>query len=600
VIIISIQGESEYLKKAMVAGAREYLVKPLGSEEMSNTIRTVYRQQCLRMGKYAGAPAVRPASPIGVPPEYQSYRPAGDITFNQSQFSQGNRPFSEPLYYEPSHTQPQENRHSQPQREFVSPAPFWQQPVESPSTYAARQPETHPVAFGQEKRMYTGTPEIIRHPENMSALDEPSLQEQILAKYRQQMQEKEQTKHGEHLISQKMTGDEHIPGAVKQHTSKHEYVETEPMPAAYSYEPQTFTWDTPQSRLGQTWDAKPQQTAGTSEPNLEEAGEAKNFEPPIQPTEKALHPKVDQEVKGNVHQLPQRSEIRMETKNEPASEKRENVIVRQEKAPVIDDKPLGFVTLVFSGKGGVGKTTIATNMAVVLAQHEKKRVALLDYDLQFGDISVILNLSDGKNIADMVKDEGELTTEILEDYMIRHFSGVDILSAPLFPQDAEYITADHTEKILQILRKNYDHIIVDTAGSFDEVNLRAMDLADRIILVTTRDIVTIKNTRTSLNILESLNYRDKVRVLLNKSDQDLGVDLADLEKGLEIIVAHQINGDEKALVQSINKGVPVVISQSNADISKAFKKLCERLIHSRRGGNGEKENKGIITRMFSL
>lgn len=265
-----------------------------------------------------------------------------------------------------------------------------------------------------------------------------------------------------------------------------------------------------------------------------------------------------------------------------------------------EEKPLGHVSVLFCGKGGAGKTTIATNLAVVLAQQEKKRVALVDYDLQFGDISVMLNLTEGQNIGELAKESGELSVEMIESYMTRHFSGVDILPAPLFPQEAEYVTPRHAEQILRLLKASYDYIIVDTAPIFDEINLQALDMADQVFLVVTRDIATIKNAKTSLTILESLNYREKIRVVLNRSDQDLGVEIADLEKGLEITVSHQVTSDEKAVISAINKGVPAVISHPATEISRSFRRLGERMVNGRRVTSSDRQGKGMISRIFSL
>ncbi|MCL4464080.1 MAG: response regulator [Firmicutes bacterium] len=266
----------------------------------------------------------------------------------------------------------------------------------------------------------------------------------------------------------------------------------------------------------------------------------------------------------------------------------------------LEEKALGHVSVLFSGKGGAGKTTIATNLAVVIAQQGKKRVALLDYDLQFGDIAVMLNLTEGKNICDLAQEDGLLTPMRMDCYLIRHFSGVDILPAPLFPQEAEYVKPSLTEQILRLLKESYDYIIVDTAATFDEVTLLALDMADLIHLVVTRDISTIKNAKTSLKIMESLNYRDKIRIVLNRSDQDLGVEIADLEKGLEITVAHQITSDEKTATSAINKGVPVVLSHPAAEISKSFRRMGERILCGRRVFAGERQGKGMISRIFSL
>lgn len=287
-------------------------------------------------------------------------------------------------------------------------------------------------------------------------------------------------------------------------------------------------------------------------------------------------------------------------KGQPAEAEQQGLNASSSLSVRVEEKPLGHVSVLFSGKGGAGKTTIATNLAVVLAQQGKKKVVLVDYDLQFGDIAVMLNMTEGLNISDLVQEEGLLTSQKIDCYLVRHFSGVDILPAPLFPQDAEYVKPGHTEDILRLLKESYDYIIVDTAATFDEVNLRAFDLADLIHLVVTRDITTIKNAKTSLKILDSLNYRDKIRVVLNRSDQDLGVEIADLEKGLEIAVAHQVTSDEKAATSAINKGIPVVISHPAAEISRSFRRLGERILTGRRSIAGDKQGKGMISRIFSL
>ena len=142
-------------------------------------------------------------------------------------------------------------------------------------------------------------------------------------------------------------------------------------------------------------------------------------------------------------------------------------------------------------------------------------------------------------------------------------------------------------------------MIRDTAFIFNDINLQALEAAELILLVVTRDIPTIKNAKTSLNILETLNYREKIRVVLNRSNQDLGVDIPDLETGLEITVAYQIVSDEKTVISAINKGAPVTVSHAGAEISRDLRRLGERIATGQRLASAEKQ-KGLITRIFSL
>jgi MinD-like ATPase involved in chromosome partitioning or flagellar assembly/DNA-binding NarL/FixJ family response regulator len=591
VIIISIQGESEYLKKAMVAGARDYLVKPLGSEEMANTIRSVYKQQRMRLIKYAGPQAEVadfPPAPAVIPQVSKDHISAGERRYLEQQPSRINQSHCvEPPCYRPDCRRKDsiiDDHHSDhmncKEQHFVP------EKIESSlhepivSNYHSQEKSHQELLYEQQNisdqpQTFYWESRQISHPVHENSLHQEQQQKPLVRDTEQQpIRENMQFTMNQHQTSQRI--EEPDKERMQSATSQTQGVSQRAAePVQESIQP---AFNQPQGVS--------QQTKGTVKENIL---------PKISESQEILQRNIEQ----NITQEKRQEKMDMKPEQEARTEK-----IKHEYKPQTvshsDDKPLGFVTVVFSGKGGVGTTTIATNLAVSLAQQEKKKVALIDYDLQFGDISVLLNLSEGKNIGDMVRDESEINDEILENYMIRHFSGIDILPAPLFPQDAEYITADHTEKILQLLKKSYDYIVVDTAGSFDEINLRVMDLADRILLVTTRDIVTIKNTKTSLSILESLSYREKIRIVLNRGDQDLGVEIADLEKGLEMTVSHQVTSDEKALISSINKGVPVVISHSNTEISRSFKRLCDRLINVRRSSNSEKQSRGIINRMFSL
>ncbi|MCW3489631.1 response regulator [Dethiobacter alkaliphilus] len=643
VVIISIQGESEYLKKAMVAGARDYLVKPLGSEEMAGTIRSVYKQQKRRMVQQASVAEIASPETEPVTQEYTGQPHQRQEKQYSSFTEQKTRDREYPGHYEQqanyerqSEPPPRESGYypNHPERQVRGPMDTPPQVRHNPESY--HQPGTidrdlgpYPSQHDVRNTQHTqqdweprgGREQAFeRRDQTGPHFDEEQGVPHQVNKPPQPNQQRESGRQ------QGYYGDEREPQSYYQHKeTSHSREDRQPFYGnnssmesppdvrqnerpAENFSPERYSVQTPtRENVRQETYAKPKPEVEENSPRAESPRQEGFVKHNPEPQEKTSRKEASEQ--NHYNQTPQKpaqqeTPVKQKEAQEPQRREepaRESTVQHQRpERSSSDEKPLGMVTAVFCGKGGVGKTTIATNLAVVLAQQEKKKVALVDYDLQFGDVSVLLNLSDGKNISDLIQDADTITKELIENYMIRHFTGIDILPAPLFPQDAEYITPDHTDEILRVLKDNYDYVIVDTAATFNEINLQVMDLADSILLVTTRDIVTIKNTKTSLNILESLNYRDKIRVVLNRSDQDLGVGVTDLEKGLEITVSHQVNSDEKSLIAAINKGVPVAVSNSNAEITRTFKRLSDRLTGKRQQNSQEKQSKGIINRMFSL
>lgn len=269
------------------------------------------------------------------------------------------------------------------------------------------------------------------------------------------------------------------------------------------------------------------------------------------------------------------------------------VVKRQEDSlPVGLKSPVQMVTkyrtvTFFCGKGGIGKTTIASNTAVALAQ-ARYRVVLVDLDLQFGDVSVLFNLNDSRTIGDMVLEEGKIT-DLVDNYLIRHISGVHVLSAPLFPQEAEKVKLEHIEEIIAHLKRSFDCIIIDTPASFTDISLLALDAADLILVPVRRDISSIKNVKTTLNILNNLDYGSRTHVILNQADLNLGIEIADLERSLDSAIVHLICSDEKTVVSSVNKGVPLVTDSGNSEIAKNIHTLSQKIIN----GFSYKENAAV-------
>ena len=247
----------------------------------------------------------------------------------------------------------------------------------------------------------------------------------------------------------------------------------------------------------------------------------------------------------------------------------------------------------FSPKGGTGKTVITTNLATALAKHEGKRTLLLDLDLQFGDAAIMLGLEPEKTIYDLVVAPGELDSEKLAGYVTRHTSGLEILPAPLRPEDAELVTEAKIGALLEVARQSYDVIMVDTSPFFHGPMLATLDQTDELLLVCSLDVPTIKNVRLSLQTLELLSFpMRKVRLVLNRSNSKVGMKEGEVETALERKVRFQIPSD-RAVPLAVNRGNPVVVADAGADFSKALRDVAKAV------ANPEPEKQARRRRFFA-
>lgn len=250
----------------------------------------------------------------------------------------------------------------------------------------------------------------------------------------------------------------------------------------------------------------------------------------------------------------------------------------EKKQPVRNSKPQ--VITIFGTKGGVGKTTIAVNTAVQLAQ-TKKKVVMVDLDLQFGDISVFLNLAPKRTIAELAQEGGEPDIDLIESYMIPHLSGIKILPAPGRPEYAELITAGQIENIITVLKDHYDYVVIDTPPIFNDTNLTALDLSSQIFLVLSLDLATIKNVKLSLELMQTLHHIGKTKLILNRDSEDMGIKINNAEETLEFLIAAQLPSDGKVCISALNKGIPFVLSEPNAKISQAIGKVSDLIIQDK-------------------
>src|SRR5207237_2876683 len=238
----------------------------------------------------------------------------------------------------------------------------------------------------------------------------------------------------------------------------------------------------------------------------------------------------------------------------------------------------GRVITVFSPKGGTGKTAVATNLAAALVKRESKRTLLLDLDLQFGDAAISLGIEPEKTIYDLVVAPGELDPEKLAGYVTRHPSGLDVLAAPLRPEDAELVVEGKVTALIEVARTSYEAIVVDTSPFFHGPMLATLDRTDELLLICGLDVPTLKNVRLSLQTLELLSFPpDRIKLVLNRANSKVGMKPKEVEAALEREIAFEVPSD-RSVPLAVNRGNPAVLSDAKADFSRALRGMAKGLV----------------------
>ncbi|MGI6037023.1 MAG: AAA family ATPase [Limnochordia bacterium] len=245
---------------------------------------------------------------------------------------------------------------------------------------------------------------------------------------------------------------------------------------------------------------------------------------------------------------------------------------RRRRAPRTPAKP-GKIITVFSPKGGVGKTLIATNLAASLAAQGQKTV-VVDLDLQFGDQAIMLDLQPSRTISDLVGEAKTLDLETVKQFLTEHKSGLQLLAAPLRPEEGERVPGEKIRAILQILQTDFEYIIVDTAQGFTEGALQAMEVGDELLMVSTLDVPTIKNVKLAWEILASLGQPlEKTQLIFNRccGEGELTKDM--VRDKLPLPVLAWLPVDEVAALRAANRGEPLVGSGDKGKLTQGLEEL---------------------------
>src|SRR5919204_3262741 len=255
----------------------------------------------------------------------------------------------------------------------------------------------------------------------------------------------------------------------------------------------------------------------------------------------------------------------------------EKAIARRQGAAVASGVALSPMVCVLGPKGGTGKTLTSCNLAVALARKAKK-VALVDLDLQFGDVALSLGLSPEKTIYDLAKSGGSLDIEKLESYLTPHPSGVRVLLAPTRPDQASFVTVELLREVYALLRSNYDFVIVDTPPGFTPEVIASIDSSSHVCMVGMLDSLSLKNTKLGLETLELMGYDSgRVSVVLNRADTRIGISREDVAA----IVGRPPNimvPSDREIPKALTEGVPIVLANERSDAASAFRELAESYV----------------------
>ena len=248
-------------------------------------------------------------------------------------------------------------------------------------------------------------------------------------------------------------------------------------------------------------------------------------------------------------------------------------VARRHGASAASGVALSPMICVLGPKGGTGKTLTSCNLAVSLAQSGHK-VAVVDLDLQFGDVGLALGLAPERTLHELAKSGGSLDDEKLDGDLATHSSGARALIAPTRPDHAGVVTTEFLREVYATLRSSHEYVIVDTPPGFTPEVIASIDSSSHVCMVGMLDSLSLKNTKLGFETLELMGYDpERTRLVLNRADSRVGITHDDVESIIgrkpDVFVP-----SDRDIPRSVNQGTPIVVAKSRSDAAKAFRSLA--------------------------
>lgn len=261
---------------------------------------------------------------------------------------------------------------------------------------------------------------------------------------------------------------------------------------------------------------------------------------------------------------------------------------------VLDNGQRGELIAVFSGKGGIGKTTLATNLGVAMAMEGKdKRVAVVDMDVLLGDVAIMLDVTPERTIGDLVPLIDKLDPELLRSFLHVHGSGVKVLCAPTRVEDSESLNPDRVKRILDVMARTFDYVIIDLPRTFDDRVVTTLDMANLVLLLTTYDVPCLKSTKVCLDTLRGWRYtEEKLKLVVSHANRQNGLAPGEAERALDYPIYWKVPSDY-AVAGTSNLGKPFVHSQPTTKLAQNVVGLSAQLMGAHAQSRG-----GLLSRLL--